>query len=87
MNARLGQDVLKLQTVYARQPDVEHKTTGNIRKLALEKCCGRAEYFDPKVHRSKQVGQRHPHRFVIVNDENDLFGILFHNKPPGLINK
>src|ERR1700722_11478492 len=87
VNARLGQDVLKLKAVYAWQPDIEHKTTGSIRKLALKKCRGRAEYFDMKVHRLKQVGQSRPHGFVIVNDENDLFGVLFHDQSPSPINR
>jgi hypothetical protein len=40
-----------------------------------------------KAHGLKQVRQRRPHRFVIVNDENDLFGIALHSQPSGLINK
>src|SRR5262249_32621639 len=49
---------LKIEAAQTRKPDVEDKTAGHVRTLALEKLCGRIEQLHMQADRAQKAAER-----------------------------
>src|SRR5882762_637288 len=58
VDTRLGQFDLKVEAAHSWQSDIEHQTTGDIRKAALQKFRGRPEHLDPQTDGPKKTLER-----------------------------
>jgi hypothetical protein len=66
LNARPRKLGLNVEPAATRQSDVEHETTWNLRKRALQQGCCRFEHFDSQANRSEEPMQSRRERLVVL---------------------
>ncbi len=69
--ASVGQLTLELETAEARQPDVEHETSGNVGPLAAEEILRGREGLDMQAYRADQALSRLANRRIVVDHKHD----------------